>query len=87
MITEQQFLISMTVMVAVFRPCPHVSGFFCIRKDFVADSKVYASTRMRIRCVFERSHVSAKTIRIRQICLQSIRYRMHDEPAMLLVIA
>ena len=58
------------------RPCPHVSGFVCIRNHFVADSKVYASTRIRIRCVFERPHVSGKTIRIRQICLQSMRYHM-----------
>ncbi len=42
------------------------SNFLQDRKHFVADSKVYASTRMRIRCVFERPHVSAKTIRIRQ---------------------
>ena len=27
-----------------FWPCPHVSGFVCMRKHFVADSKVYAST-------------------------------------------
>ena len=53
-------------MKLTLRPRPHVSGFVCIRKHFVADSKVYASPRMRIRCVFERPHVSAKTIRIRQ---------------------
>ncbi len=48
----------MSTYVALLWPCPHVSGFVCIRKHFVADSKVYASTRMRIRCVFERPHVS-----------------------------
>ena len=45
------------------RPRLHVSGFVCIRKHFVADSKVYASTRIRIRCVFDRPHVPTKTIR------------------------
>jgi hypothetical protein len=38
-------------------PRLHVSGFVCIRKHFVADSKLYASTRIRIFFVFHRPHV------------------------------
>ena len=34
----------------------HVSGFVFIRKHFVTDSKVYATTRIRIRCVFKSFH-------------------------------
>ena len=63
-------------MSRIFRPRLHVSGFVCIRKHFVADSKLYTSTRIRIRCVFERPHVSVKTIQIRYNCLESMRHHI-----------
>ena len=48
-----------------FMPLLHDFGFVRIRKHFVAVSKVYASTRVWIRCVFEHPHVSVKTMKIR----------------------
>ena len=39
------------------RPCLHVSGFVCFRKHFIAVTKLYASTRIRIRCAFDSPHV------------------------------
>ena len=39
-------------------PCLHVSGFVCIRRHFVAVTKLFASTRIRTCCVFNRPHVS-----------------------------
>ena len=45
-------------------PRLHVSGFVCIRKHFVADSKVYASTRIRIRCVFDRYESDSNSLEL-----------------------
>ena len=42
----------------VLWPCLHVSRFVCIRRHFIAVTKIYASTRMRICSVFDRPHVS-----------------------------
>ena len=39
------------------RSCLHVSGFVCFRKHFIAVTKLYASTRIRIRCAFDCPHV------------------------------
>ena len=47
------------------RPCLHVSGFVCIRRRFIAVTKLYASTRIRICCVFDRPHVSEFDTQVR----------------------
>ena len=44
-------------MQSSFRPCLHVSGFVCIRRHFIAVTNIYASTRIRICCVFDCPHV------------------------------
>ena len=66
------------------RPCPHVSGDFCIRKFFYADTKISASTRS----VYE-SYTTVHTypIRIRtsqRISQQSMRITKKAEPAIIL---
>ena len=62
--------------VPPLRPRLQVSGFICIRKHFFAVMKLYAAARIRIRCVFDRLHVSAKTIRIRKNRTVSMRCRL-----------
>ena len=45
------------ILVIGIRPCLHVSEFVCIRRHFIAVTKLYVSTRIRICCVFDRLHV------------------------------
>ena len=47
-----------TGTIPLFRPCLHVPRFVCIRRHFIAVTKLYASTRIRICCVFDRPHIS-----------------------------
>ena len=66
------------------RPRPHVSGDFCIRQFFYADTKISASTRS----VYE-SYTTVHTypIRIRtsqRISQQSMRITKKAEPAIIL---
>ena len=68
----------------IIRPRPHVSGDFCIRKFFYADTKISASTRS----VYE-SYTTVHTypIRIRtsqRISQQSMRITKKAEPAIIL---
>ena len=45
-----------------FRPRPHVSGFFGIRKFFFPDSKISTSTHIRIQIEFAHPRVSGFTL-------------------------
>ena len=71
-------------MLSFLRPRPHVSGDFCIRNFFYADTKISASTRS----VYE-SYTTVHTypIRIRtsqRISQQSMRITKKAEPAIIL---
>ena len=66
-----EFRVLMRKVKSLLRPRPHVSGDFCIRTLFYADTKISASTRS----VYE-SYTTGHTIRIRtsqRISQQSMR--------------
>ena len=74
----------MLCLVTLVRPRPHVSGDFCIRKFFYADTKISVSTRS----VYE-SYTTVHTypIRIRtsqRISQQSMRITKKADPAIIL---
>ena len=74
----------LTAFPDVLRPRPHLSGDFCIRKFFYADTKISASTRS----VYE-SYTTVHTypIRIRtsqRISQQSMRITKKAEPVIIL---
>ena len=64
-------------MQSSFRPCLHVSGFVCIHRHFIAVTNIYASTRIRICCVFDCPHVgmvekSESEYGVKNSCLKTI---------------